>query len=129
MAKKKPAGRAKAAAPKKKKPATNPAKASKAAPPPPRVEWFDAKSHAPLIEQYARQLDGFLQAMADGIVEEKEVKAQEKRLVTLMKEVEPLLNNSLHNKVTQLLCELTAYDLMQVLYTMHKNRPQTTWRG
>lgn len=94
-----------------------------------RLNWFDEKSQAPLIESYARQLESFVQTMADGKVEESEIKDQEKRLITLMKEVEPLLDDAVHDKVTQLLCELTAYDLMQMLHMIHKTRPKTVFRG
>ena len=51
------------------------------------------------------------------------------RLVKLMQEVEPQLNNELHSKVTQLLVELTAYDLMKVFHSMHAARPKTVFRG
>src|SRR5436305_5166372 len=88
-----------------------------------RKSWFDAKTQAPLIEQYARQLDSFIQTIADGRVDDAEVQAQEARLVALMKEVEPRLDDALHEKVTQLLCELTAYDIMQLLHTMQQARP------
>jgi hypothetical protein len=94
-----------------------------------RLSWFDARTHAPLIEKYARQLDSFLQTMADGKVEASEIKAQEERLVGLMEDVEPKLNDTLHDKVTHLLCELTAYDLMQMLHTMQEARPQSAFVG
>jgi hypothetical protein len=94
-----------------------------------RQSWFDEKTNEPLIEQYARQLDSFLTTMADGIVEDREIEAQEARLVKLMKEVEPMLSDEQHGKVTQLLCELTAYDLMQTLHTIQQARPKTVFRG
>jgi hypothetical protein len=94
-----------------------------------RLKWFDEKSGAPLIEGYTKKLRSFLGAMADGRVEESEVKAQEKHLVDLMKKVEPLLDDEVHAKVTELLCELTAYDLMQILHVMDANRPRTKFRG
>ena len=67
--------------------------------------------------------------MADGVVDHGEVKAQEKRLVALMKVVEPKLNDELHAQVTKLLCELTAYDLMQVLNTLGSPRQKHVFRG
>src|SRR5215210_3453030 len=94
-----------------------------------RVSWFDDKSQTPRIEEYAQQLDSFVKAVADGKVTEGEVKAQEARLLALMKVVEPLLDDALHEKVTRLLCELTAYDLMQTLNLMQEARPKTTFRG
>ena len=94
-----------------------------------RLRWLDDKSGAPMIERYARQLGSFLETMADGVVDESEVKAQETRIVKIMKEVEPLLDDALHAKMTQLLCELTAYDIMQILHSMHKARPKVKFRG
>jgi hypothetical protein len=91
--------------------------------------WFDEASDLPIIAEKARQMESFLAAMADGKVDESELKTQEARLVRCMKEVEPLLDENLHAKVTELLCELTAYDLMQVLHTMHEARPKTAFRG
>jgi hypothetical protein len=94
-----------------------------------RTSWFDEKSHTIQIEQYARKLDSFLRTMADGKVEASELHAQEERLVNLMKEIEPQLDDALHEKVTNLLCELTAYDLMQMIHTMQEARPKTVFRG
>lgn len=94
-----------------------------------RTSWFDESSQTSQIDQYARQLKPFVEAMADGRIDESELKAQEARLTSLMKEVEPLLDDKLHAKVTQLLCELTAYDLMQMFHEMQKSRPKTVFRG
>ena len=95
----------------------------------PRVSWIDEETQSPVIEQHARQLDSFVQTFADGRVDESELKNQEIRLTQLMKEIEPQLDDALHEKVTQLLCELTAYDIMQMFVTMQQARPQTTFRG
>jgi hypothetical protein len=94
-----------------------------------RQKWFDDSSHEPLIENYARQLDSFIQTMADGVVDVGEIAAQEKRLIGLMKEVEPLLDDDVHAKVTRLLCELTAYDIMQMFHSIQEARPKTQFRG
>jgi len=135
MAKKKDdAPRKQAAAPAKvtakKRPEPPPAKAgAKPAKAAARSSWLDAKAKTPVIEAKAKQLDSFLTAMADGRIEESELRQQEERLVGLMKEVEPQLDDALHDKVTQLLCELTAYDLMQTLHAMQSARPKTVFRG
>jgi len=92
------------------------------------TSWLDG-SNEPVIDQYARRLDSFLEAMADGKIDDHEIEAQEARLVTLMKQVEPQLSPELHAQVTQLLCELTAYDLMQCLQTISETRPKTQFRG
>ena len=94
-----------------------------------QTPWFDDASDTPLLAEYARKLDVFLAAIADEVVETKELAAQEKRVVALMKEVEPLLSPEAHEKVTHLLCEITAYDLMQALHTAGKARPKVKFRG
>jgi len=94
-----------------------------------KSSWLDENSHKPLIERYARQLRSFMNAMADGRIDESELRDQEQRLGGLMKEVEPQLDDRLHAKVTELLCELTAYDLMHMLYSINANRPRTTFQG
>jgi hypothetical protein len=94
-----------------------------------RKSWFDVKTNKPLIDEYAQNLESFVSTMADGKVDAKELTAQQKRVVALMKEVEPLLDDEAHEKVTRLLCELTAYDIMQMLSTMEAARPKTKFRG
>jgi hypothetical protein len=91
--------------------------------------WFDEKSNSPMIADQAKRLESFLQAIAGGVVYDAELKSQEERLVKLMKEIEPQLEPKLHGRVTELLCELTAYDMMQVLNTMQQSRPKTIFRG
>lgn len=93
-----------------------------------RQNWFD-EQQAPQIENYARNLESYVAAMADGRIDAHEVQAQEARLVALMREIEPLLDDGLHAKVTQLLCELTAYDMMQMLHELQQSRPRTQFRG
>lgn len=94
-----------------------------------RSTWLDDQGQKPIIERYARQLDTFLAAMADGRIDAQEIADQEGRLVRLMKFVEPLLNARQHELVTQLLCELTAYDIMQIMHAMEQMRPKTQFRG
>jgi len=94
-----------------------------------KTPWFDAASDSPLLAEYARKLDSFLDVVADGRVEAKELEAQEQRVVKLMKEVEPLLSPEAHEKVTHLLCEVTAYDLMNTMHIAGKSRPKTKFRG
>ncbi len=94
-----------------------------------KTPWFDDTNDTPLIAEYARKLDSFVDAIADAVVETRELQEQEKRVVALMKEVEPLLSPEAHEKVTRLLCEVTAYDLMQALHMAGKARPKTIFRG
>jgi hypothetical protein len=94
-----------------------------------KTPWFDDKTEAPLLAEYARKLDSFCDAVADGKVTSPELADQEKRLVSLMKELEPLLSDEAHGKVTQLLCEVTSYGLMQAMHLAGKSRPSTVFRG
>ena len=94
-----------------------------------KSKWFDESTETPIIAEEARRLDSFLAAVADGRVDNREVQEQEARLVALMKEIEPQLEPAMHDKITQLLCELTAYDMMQVMNMMQAARPTTKFRG
>jgi hypothetical protein len=76
-----------------------------------------------------QKLTTFVDAMADGQIEDREVAEQEQRLVALMKDVEPTLNDAQHGQVTKLLCELTAYNVMQTLNALQSARPKSTFRG
>lgn len=93
-----------------------------------RTNWLDDEGGL-AIDDYARKLESYLEAMADGVVSDDELNAQETRVVELMREIEPQLDDELHAKVTTLLCELTAYDIMQLLHTVQASRPKTTFRG
>ncbi len=46
-----------------------------------------------------------------------------------MKEVEPLLSPELHEHVTRLLCELVAYDLMQVMHAIGERGRRPFFEG
>ncbi len=91
--------------------------------------WFDDVSHTPIIAEKAQQAESFLAAMADGKIEESEIKAQEERLVQLMQDIEPQLPPALHAKVTELLCELTVYDFMQAIYSVKQAQPKSVFCG
>ena len=94
-----------------------------------KSSWFDESNNASLIADQAQRLDSFIEAMADGKVTDDEVREQEERVVKLMKEIEPQLAPELHDRVTQLLAELTAFDVMQSLNMMQSARPVSKFRG
>jgi len=94
-----------------------------------KSSWFDETTHEPLIAEQAQRLESFTAAMADGKIEDAELQAQEQRLVQLMQEIEPKLSGPVHAQVTRLLCELSAYDIMQTLHSMQQARPKTVFRG
>jgi hypothetical protein len=91
--------------------------------------WFDEQANTPLISDKAQRLDSFVAALADGQVTDAELRSQEERVVKLLKEIEPQLEPKLHERVTELLCELTAYDIMQTINMMQQSRPASKFRG
>ena len=93
-----------------------------------RQSWVDPETNEPLIDDYAKKLDSFVRAFQDGVISDKEISDQEASLIDLLKEVEGSLDDETHAKVTRLLCELTAYDIMQFTYEMQKSRA-TLFRG
>lgn len=94
-----------------------------------RQSWLDEKTQTSLIDEYTQKLSTFVAAMADGHIDEQELDEQEQRLIKLMKDVEPNLSDEQHGKVTRLLCELTAYNLMQTLNQLQQSRPKSAFRG
>jgi hypothetical protein len=88
----------------------------------PRTSWFDDKAAHPLIEEQVQKLDSFTSAMADGVISKQELAGQEQRLIAAMKQVEPELSDAQHARVTTLLVELTAYNIMRLLHELHAER-------
>jgi hypothetical protein len=94
-----------------------------------RQSWLDDKTQTPMIDEYTQKLSTFMAAMADGQIDGTELADQEKRLVAAMQAVEAQLSDEQHRKVTELLCELTAYNVMQILNSLEAARPKSTFRG
>jgi hypothetical protein len=94
-----------------------------------RQNWLDQATQTPLIDEYAQKLTTFVDAMADGQIDGQEIADQEKRLTALMKQIEPTLDDQTHEQVTRLLCELTAYNVMQTLSALQAARPKSTFHG
>ena len=88
----------------------------------PRASWFDDKAHHPVIQERVAKLESFTSALADGIVTQQELDRQEERLATAMKLVEGELSDELHAKVTTVLVELTAYNVMRLLHELQAER-------
>lgn len=93
-----------------------------------RTNWLDEESDLPIIEEKVNDLESFTTAMADGVVDEKELEDQQNRLVEAMKAVEGELNDELHAKVTRLLVELTAYDIMRLLRELQTERARIAFK-
>ena len=88
----------------------------------PRTPWFDEKAEHPLIQEQIDKLESYTSAMTDGIVSKNELSGQEQRLVAAMKTVESELTDDLHAKVTTMLVELTAYNVMRLLNELQTER-------
>lgn len=87
-----------------------------------RTGWLDDKTNHPLIQDRLDKLDSFTTALADGAVSAQELEAQEQRLVAAMKSVEGELSDPVHAKVTTLLVEMTAYNVMRLLHELQAER-------
>jgi hypothetical protein len=94
-----------------------------------RKSWLDDTAKTTLIDDYARQLGTFIEAMSDGVLDASEVKAQEQRVVDLMQEIEPQLDDKMHEQLTKLLCEMSALSVMQVLHELCEARPKAVFQG
>ena len=87
-----------------------------------RASWFDDKAQHPAIQERLSKLDSFTSAMADGVVTRQELAGQEHRLVAAMKKVEGQLDDATHAQVTEMLVELTAYNIMRLLHELQTER-------
>ena len=87
-----------------------------------RTSWFDDKAEHEAIQERASKLESFTSALADGVVSKQEVSDQEQRLVGAMKTLESELSDELHAKVTSVLVELTAYNVMRLLHELQAER-------
>jgi len=83
-----------------------------------RASWFDDDAQHPLIHERIEKLESFTSALADGHVTKQELNGQEQRLVAAMKALEPDLSDAVHAKVTTVLVELSAYNVMRLLHEL-----------
>ncbi len=89
-----------------------------------RIDWFDEKKDTPVIDEQVQKLATFVEAMADGIIEKAELEKQQSSVVKAMKAVQDDLNDSQHEKVTRLLVEMSAYNIMRLLHELQQTRLQ-----
>ena len=87
-----------------------------------RASWFDEKAEHPLMHEQIAKLASFTSALADGVVSTQELARQEERLVGAMKTLEAQLNDDQHARVTTVLVELTAYNVMRLLHELQAER-------
>ena len=87
-----------------------------------KTSWFDDKAEHPILQERATKLESFTSALADGVVSKRELEGQEQRLVGALKQLEPELSDALHEKVTTVLVELSAYNVMRLLHELQAER-------
>jgi len=87
-----------------------------------RISWFDEKTHLPVIDEQVQNLSTFVDAMADGVIDDAELHKQQSSVVEAMKAVEGDLNDAQHEKVTRLMIELSAYNIMRLLHELQHSR-------
>ena len=92
-----------------------------------RTSWFDEKADHPIIQERLEKLESFTSALADGVVSRRELNGQEHRLTAAMKSVESELGDDLHAKVTTLLVELSAYNVMRLLHELQAGRARVAF--
>jgi len=93
-----------------------------------RANWLNDDNH-PLIDEHMSQLEHFTKSLADGVVDSAELDKQRDNLVAAMKVVEAELSDDQHAKVTKLLVELSAYNVMAVLHGLAAERAKNVFAG
>jgi hypothetical protein len=93
-----------------------------------KASWFDEKAGHPTLHERVEKLESYTAAMADGVVDKKELDAQEQRLTAAMKALEPKLSDELHGHVTGVMIELTAYNIMRLLHELQTERARVAFR-
>lgn len=94
-----------------------------------RIDWLDDDGDLPALDAHVQQLDHFTKALADGVVDREELAKQAQNLVAAMKAVQDELSDAQHAKVTTVLVELTAYNIMATLHELAASRARATFEG
>ena len=92
-----------------------------------RTSWFDDKGQHPIVHDRINTLESFTSALADGVVAPDELQSQEQRLLAAMRTLEPALDDDMHAKVTTVLVELSAYNVMRLLHELQAQRVRTAF--
>jgi hypothetical protein len=87
-----------------------------------RISWFDETKHLPVIDEQVQKLDSFVSAMADGIISKEELANQQESLIQAMRAIETDLTDEQHAKITKLLVELSAYNVMRLLHELQAEK-------
>ena len=94
-----------------------------------RVDWFDETTHVPVIDEQVQKLSVFVDAMADGVIDRSELEKQQSSVIAAMRAVEAELNDDQHAKITRLLVELSAYNIMRLLHELQQSRRGQAFNG
>jgi aldehyde:ferredoxin oxidoreductase len=87
-----------------------------------RINWLDEETDLPALDEHVQQLEHFTNSLADGVVDAAELAKQNDAVVAAMKAVQAELSDAQHAKVTKLLVELTALNIMQTLHELTGDR-------
>jgi len=92
-----------------------------------KTSWFNERADHPALHERVEKLESFTTAMADGVVDRNELDGQEQRLTAAIKQLEPQLSDELHEQVTSVMLELTAYNIMRLLHELQTERARTAF--
>lgn len=79
-----------------------------------RRSWFDGVSGQADFDAYVEEMASWKRALEDGVVTQEEVQQQSERVEAMLRALEPLLSDELHERLTQVFYELA------VLYGMER---------
>ncbi|MCG2768872.1 MAG: hypothetical protein ABIK79_01810 [Chloroflexota bacterium] len=80
-----------------------------------KSKWFDAESNELMFSKFVTQMDSWQEAMADGVIEPREIEQQVERVGELLRALEPKLTGELHEEITNVFYEIAVlYGLVQV---------------
>jgi len=77
-----------------------------------KSKWFDAESNEMMFSKFVTQMDSWQGAMADGIIEPREIEQQAERLEELLRTLEPKLTDELHEAITNIFYEMAVLHSM-----------------
>src|SRR3954463_5822935 len=93
-----------------------------------RTIWFVDKGEDPLIHERMGKLGSSPSALGGGHVSKQELGGQEQRLFAAMKALEPDLSDALHARVTTVLVELSAYNVMRLLHELRAEQTRLAFK-
>ena len=93
-----------------------------------RINWLDEETQLPALDAHVQQLEHFTRSLADGVIDKSELETQTGHLIAAMKDVQDDLSEAQHAKVTTLLVELTATNVMQTLHELAASRARSVMR-